>query len=151
MSLALVASALGKPVEGKMVDRYGIRGVSLIAFLGTVGCLLCLIFFYRSFMLAPFLFCTFMSDAYSTVGVSLVPAFVFHDAMRERAVGLSNGVQSFGFGISPFLSGFVFDMCGSYVPMYIISLLLLLRTFPLFNRILAIKYGKRNWVLHADF
>lgn len=141
MSLALVASALGKPVEGRMADRIGIKKVTLLAFAGTVICLLCLIFFVKPIILVPFLIATLLSDAYSTVGVSLIPGTVFEGPMRDRSVGLFNGAMSLGYGMAPFLSGYVFDISGSYVPIYIISLVFIVLAFPQLYTILR---GKRD-------
>lgn len=150
MSLALAASALGKPVEGKMLDRIGIRKVTLLAFAGTIVCLLCLIFFVSPAMLAPFLIATFLSDAYSTVGVSLIPGAVFQGPMRDRQVGFFNGAMSLGYGIAPFLSGYVFDISGSYIPIYVSSLVVLIAAFPLLYMVLWKKHGAKSGKIEKE-
>ena len=139
MSLGLAASALGKPFQGKLADRVGIKNVTILAFICTIACLLCLIFFVNPIILAPFLIATFLSDAYSTVGVSLVPGAVFNGPMKDKSVGLFNGSESFGYGLAPYLSGYVFDICGSYVPIYVLSIVILIAAFPLFYVVLREK------------
>lgn len=95
----------------------------------------------KPIILVPFLIATLLSDAYSTVGVSLIPGTVFEGPMRDRSVGLFNGAMSLGYGMAPFLSGYVFDISGSYVPIYIISLVFIVLAFPQLYTILR---GKRD-------
>lgn len=125
-SITMAILAVGKITQGIMVDRIGLKKVTVLSFilaivgLGSMACL------FNMVMLVPILAGMFMVNSYNTVALPLLPKAVVRPEIREKSVGWFSASGYLGYAISPVISALVYDFFGSYVPIYIASAIIMI-------------------------
>lgn len=108
------ASIVGKVIFGYVADRIGNRAVYVIGFVLLSACLLWLIPAHEMWML--YIFVTVFGLAYGCLATAQPPLVAWLFGIRSH--GLIYGVCTNGFTIGgtigPIISGYIFDVSGSY-------------------------------------
>ena len=119
-SVTMAVLAVGKLLQGVLLDRLTLRSCTAIALISMVMGLVALAFFRSPIMMIPVLLAVGLSCPYGTVAVPAVACFFSRGEEQERAMtGQFTAVVNLGCAVTPALSGMVFDAMESYVPLFV--------------------------------
>lgn len=120
VSASMAILAVGKLLQGMLLDKWGVRRCILIAF--ATNCLgLVALSIGKTWILPLVLLCIFASCPFGTVAVPAMAAFASSEEQeRAAAIGVFTAVTNMGSALSPYLAGICHDTFQSYVPLFVI-------------------------------
>lgn len=119
-SASMAVLAVGKIVQGVLLDKLSLRSCSKLAFGFTLLGLVSLVAFWHPVMLFPVFLGVFMGCPYGTVAIPALAASISADEeIQNENTSHFTAVVNLGAAISPALAGFAFDLTSSYVPLFV--------------------------------
>ncbi len=119
-SVSFVLIAVGKLLEGLLIDKKGITVALRVSYLCLILGLFSMCLMKRIWLLAVFLLCSIFSNSFPTILGPLLPLYLYNEENKRKAVGWFSAAMSCGFSLSSILPSVVYDKTGSYVPMFIV-------------------------------
>jgi len=135
-SVSMAALAAGKIIQGIMVDKIGLRKVTLISLSLCLVSLGCMVMLSKSFLLIPLTICMLMVPSFNTVALPLLSKAVMVPSMQDKAVGWFSASGYAGYAIAPLFTALVYDSFGSYVPAYIACVAIIIPVTLVMNKII---------------
>jgi len=121
VSVGMGFLAIGKASVGFIIDKIGIRKSTIFAvfstFIGLIGMMLVANINMFALVLVGLTF----GCSYSTVGIPVLVQKVFGTKEYSHIFGTFMAMSSFGSAISPYFSGTIFDVLGSYQTAFVIT------------------------------
>ena len=119
-SMAILA--VGKLLEGWLLDHTSLKTCTYLAFASTAAGLIGLVLSKNPFMLLLVFLGVFLGCPYGTVAIPVAAGSICQrQADKRAAVGIFTAATNLGSAVSPALAGMVFDSFGSYSPLFITS------------------------------
>ncbi|WFF72705.1 MFS transporter [Proteiniclasticum sp. QWL-01] len=122
VALIMGSLAMGKFILGKLFDRLGLKPAILIASCANIIALAGLIYAEKYIGLAVTVLFAGVGCAYSTITYSVLTLELYGKKDYRAILGFITAIASLGGIISPVLTGFLYDLTGSYLDSYKISI-----------------------------
>ena len=119
-SVSFILIAVGKVLEGLLIDKKGIGVALRVSYLCLILGLISMCLMSRIWLLAVFLLCSVFSNSFPTILGPMLPLHLYDEENKRKAVGWFSAAISCGFSLSSILPSVVYDKMGSYVPMFIV-------------------------------
>lgn len=126
-SASMAVLAAGKLLEGWLLDRISLKRCTSLAFVCTALGLAGLVFAENPVILPTVLLGILFGCPYGTVAIPVAAGSVCErEDSKRAAVGIFTAAANLGSAVSPALAGVVFDVFGSYRPLFAVSAVLVL-------------------------
>lgn len=120
VSFLYVVNTIAKVPLGMMIDKIGVRRVVNICCLGMIGASISLIFLSKGYPTAyVFAACHGIGNILFTVPAPLIAPAIFGTKDVTTLTGVFMACMFFGSAVGSPLSNLVYDITGSYVPLYL--------------------------------
>ncbi len=124
VALTMGSLAIGKIILGRMYDKYGVRIAGTVACLSTLIGLVGLVFAKSYIGLFAIILGSGIGSAYGTVSNPIIT----HSLFGKKDYGSINGVlqaaNGMGGVLAPMLLGIIYDSRGSYLPSYMVMIVM---------------------------
>ena len=155
-NLASISSLLltfSKVIVGVIYDRYGLRPIVLICHLLTVATFVLMIFIQNTPMgivcaTVAAILLTF-SLPLETIVIPLLTNDLYGAASYDKLLGLYMAFNTAGFAFGAPLTNVVYDICGSYIPMFVIAAIIMGTVTVLFQLAIISNNKDKKAILEA--
>lgn len=117
-SVSMGALAIGKVVLGRLFDRFGTRKAAFVACSCTLIGLLGMVFCRYTVSLAAIILGVGLGCSFGAVCMPIITQNIFGMKDYNSIYGKLTATTNLGSAIAPVISGRVYDVCGSYTPVY---------------------------------
>lgn len=114
VALIMGSLAVGKVILGKLFDRIGIRGTTLIACLSCLFSLIGLVYAQYTPALVIVVLFVGVGSAHATLANSVLTLELFGRKDYNAILGFLTAIAAIGSMISPLITGLLYDMSGDY-------------------------------------
>lgn len=114
VALIMGSLAVGKVILGKLFDRIGIRGTTLIACLSCLFSLIGLVYAQYTPALVIVVLFVGVGSAHATLANSVLTLELFGRKDYNAILGFLTAIAAIGSMISPMITGLLYDMSGDY-------------------------------------
>lgn len=141
-SVSMGALAIGKVMLGRMFDKMGTRKASVIACSCTFAGLIGMMFCQSPIALAVIVLGVALGCSFNAICMPIITRNIFGTTDYNSIYSKLTAATGLGSALAPAITGWTYDVCGSYVPAYmgaaaitLISIVFLLIALPKKDRV----------------